>query len=76
VCGLIIKVANDARRRAGEANIPSPPKSLGHQYSSTISYEEWNTSKVHWSDFDDVYVSSMYRGKGKEPMKTIMWRVM
>ena len=52
---------NDARRRAGEEEVPPPADSAT---SSTIPYHEYNTSKVQWLDFEDV--TSKYSHKGKE----------
>jgi hypothetical protein len=58
--------ANDARCRAEEPVIPSPPKSPDHQSTSTIPYDEWNNARIHWGDFADV--SPTVSRKGKEPV--------
>ena len=55
------QLMNDARRRAGEEEVPPPTDSAT---SSTIPYHEYNTSKVQWLDFEDV--TSKYSHKGKE----------
>jgi hypothetical protein len=56
--------ANDSCHRASEELIPSPSASRSN---STIPYTECNTSRVHWSDFDDV--SSKMKAKGKYVME-------
>jgi hypothetical protein len=52
--------ANDAPRRAGEEPIPAPSMSAT---SSTIQYHEFNTSKVEWTDFDNITSKPLSKGK-------------
>jgi hypothetical protein len=55
---------NDACRRAGEDEVPYPTATHSE---STIPYNEYNTNRVQWSDFNNV--SSKFVNKGEECME-------
>jgi hypothetical protein len=58
------QLRNEARRRAGEEEVPPPAES---STSSLMPYHEYNTAKVQWLDFEDVTSKHSHKGKEAAP---------